>query len=251
MIHTRTYLHLRDCNFSLFLGIQDMAIVFTAGGEKGGIKGVFGVEIVGRDSTRDWYYYQFLVFIVFMNYFFNALSFFLISILVFFIFQRLTDSTYLNGPNSNTHLFLCFFSCYLLGSVYSFDYNDWKKIVKIMQQNEKIRIIPKRIETNTAKIISPLGLKFGEKTNIEVANIRNNYLAEIKKFYNLNLIKSYLLENEIFLTIDCMNTPISNYLLPILAEIGLDDSCLLNRKYTADFSGKTPTPNLGMRFLSV
>ena len=116
-----------------------------------------------------------------------------------------------------------------------------------MQQNELIRIIPKRIETNTGKIISPLGLKFGEKTNIEIANTKNNYLTEIKKSFNLNFIKSYLLENEIFLTIDCMNTPISNYLLPILAEIGMDDSCLLNRKYSADFNGKTPTPNLGMK----
>jgi hypothetical protein len=130
-------------------------------------------------------------------------------------------------------------------SVTLFDYEDWRRIIQIMQKNEKTRIIPKRIEIETTKILKKKGNYFGEVSTIEVADTKTNYLNEIKKSFDLNRIKNFLAESEIFLTIDCLNSPISNYLLPILNEIGLDDSCLLNSKFTSDFNGKIPTPNIG------
>ena len=119
-----------------------------------------------------------------------------------------------------------------------------------MQKNEKVRIVPKRVEIETSKILKKKGNNFGEITTIEVVDTKINYLNEIKKTFNLNRIKNFLIESEIFLTIDCLNSPISNFLLPILTEIGLDDSCLLNRKFTSDFNGKIPTPNIGKNFFS-
>jgi phosphomannomutase len=114
-----------------------------------------------------------------------------------------------------------------------------------MQKNERVRIIPKRIETDTTKIVTRNLVNFGEKTIITTLNPIAKYLTEIKNSFNLKQIKSFLVENEIFLTIDCMNSPISKFILPILAEIGLDESCLLNEKYSSDFSGKTPSPGTG------
>ena len=122
-------------------------------------------------------------------------------------------------------------------------FQDWKEIVKIMQKNEKMRIIPKRPEISYSTLSSKKN--FGEISLIEVIDTKTIYLNEIKKTFNLPKIKKFLLDKEIFLTIDCMNSPISTFLLPILTEIGLDESCLLNSKLITDFAGKVPTPNKG------
>ena len=127
------------------------------------------------------------------------------------------------------------------------DYEDWKEIVQIMKKNEKMRIIPKRPEISYSILSSKT--VFGENSLIEVIDTKNFYLNEIKKNFDLPKIKKFLLEKEIFLTIDCLNSPISTFLLPILTEIGLDESNLLNSKLLPDFGGKTPTPNAGKFYI--
>ena len=111
-----------------------------------------------------------------------------------------------------------------------------------MQKNELIRIIPKRQEILSSVITAKNGgIRFGENTVIEVVDTKIKYLNEIKQNFDLPKIKKFLSENEVFLSIDCLNSPISNYLLPILEEIGLDETCLLNFKLLEDFGGKTPS----------
>ena len=144
-----------------------------------------------------------------------------------------------------TFFYSLFFLTFFLSSVGVFNFDDWELIVQIMQKNEKVRIIPKRIETDTTKIVTRNLVNFGEKTTISTLNPITKYLTVIKNSFNLKQTKSFLVESEIFLTIDCMNSPISKFILPILAEIGLDESCLLNEKYLSDFSGKTPSPGTG------
>ena len=126
-----------------------------------------------------------------------------------------------------------------------FNLEDWKLIIQIMQKNEKVRIIPKRIQTDTTKIVTRNLLNFGEKTIIGTCNPIAKYLNDVKVNFDLKQIRSFLVETEVFLTIDGMNSPISKFILPILAEIGLDESCLLNEKYLSDFNGKRPAPGTG------
>ena len=123
------------------------------------------------------------------------------------------------------------------------DFQDWKEIVQIMKKNEKMRIIPKRPEIPYSALSSKT--VFGENSLIEVIDTKTYYLSEIKNSFDLPKIKKFLLEKEIFLTIDCLNSPISTFLLPILTEIGLDESNLLNSELLPDFAGKIPTPNEG------
>ena len=114
------------------------------------------------------------------------------------------------------HSFLFYFS------VKVGDFQDWKEIVQIMKKNEKMRIIPKRPEIPYSALSSKT--VFGENSLIEVIDTKTYYLSEIKNSFDLPKIKKFLLEKEIFLTIDCLNSPISTFLLPILTEIRFIES---------------------------
>lgn len=126
-----------------------------------------------------------------------------------------------------------------------FSFEDWKLIIQIMQKNEKIRIIPKRIEIDTKKIVTRNLMNFGEKTSIGTFNPLTKYVNEIKNSFDLGQISRFVLRSEFFFTLDCMNSPISRFILPILSDCGIDDYTLLNENYLSDFNGKTPSPGTG------
>jgi hypothetical protein len=112
---------------------------------------------------------------------------------------------------------------------------DWEKITEIMKKNEKIRIIPKRPELPIS-IVSDKKTVFGLNTEIVMKDPLPVYMRHLKKEYNFELIKKYIQNYGIFFTLDCMNTKIGDLFLPILSEIGADDSCLLNKAYTVGTS---------------
>ena len=124
-----------------------------------------------------------------------------------------------------------------------FNFEDWKLIIQIMQKNEKVRIIPKRIDIDTKKIITRNLMNFGEKTNIGTFNPLTKYINELKNSFDLSEILYFVEGTDCLFTIDCMNSPISRFIKPILS--GFFDYNLLNEKYSSDFNGKTPSPGTG------
>jgi phosphomannomutase len=66
-----------------------------------------------------------------------------------------------------------------------------------------------------------------------------NYVDTIRSEFNLKRIKKFIDTSDIFVTVDCQNSPISAFLRPILAEIGLED-CILDENARPDFGGTAP-----------